>query len=224
LFDNNFERIYDQPKENNLSRVLVPKYKIDRRLGVNLWGRAKSPFNTNPARPGMHGKSRKRRVSNYGMQLAQKQRLQFYYGMKENQFRLFFIKSRKVKTGNVFDAFVGMLESRLDAFVYRMKWTPTIFASKQLVKHKHVLVNGKVVSVCSYLLKPNDIVSLKDSIKDKQIIANAIAMPDREIPAYYEVNENKTSAKFMKMPVLDEVPYPVKIDPSLIVEYYSRKV
>ena len=206
-----------------MSRVSVPKYKIDRRLGVNLWGRPKSAFNLRPTRPGMHGKSMKRRrFSNYGLQLAEKQKLQFYYGMKERQFRLFFVRSSK--TSNIAQELIAMLESRLDAFVYRMKWAPTIFAAKQMVKHKHIQVNGSVVSIGSYLLKESDIVTLRDTIKDHAKIKESMDLAEREIPSYFEVSDEGKTGKFIKLPVLEEVPYPIKINPQLIVEYYSRKV
>lgn len=207
-----------------MSRVSVPKYKIDRRLGLNLWGRPKSPLNTRPTKPGQHGRSMKRkRLSNYGLQLSEKQKLQFYYGMKEKQFRIFFAKSSRSKD-NAAEVLIAMLESRLDTFAYRMKWAPTIFAAKQLVKHKHVLVNGKVLSVCSYILQPGDVVTLRDTIRDHQIIAESVNLPERDLPTYYEISEEGKTGKLVKLPVLDEVPYPVKVNPHLIVEYYSRKI
>jgi small subunit ribosomal protein S4 len=208
-----------------LSRRLVPKYKIDRRLGVNLWGRPKSPFNVRTTKPGQHGRGgmRKKRISNYGIQLAEKQKLQFYYGMKEKQFRTFFAKSSKSKD-NVAKILIAMLEARLDAFVYRMKWAPTIFAAKQMIKHKHILVNGKVTSVCSYILTVDDMVSLRETIKDHVKVKESMELAEREIPTYFEVSDNNQTGKFIKLPVLDEVPYPIKINPYLIVEYYSRKL
>jgi len=207
-----------------LSRVTVPKYKIDRRLGINLWGSPKSPVNTRPTKPGQHGRSMKRkRMSNYGLQLSEKQKLQFYYGMKEKQFRIFFAKAGRSKD-NAAQVFIGMLESRLDAFVYRMKWAPTIFAAKQMVKHKHIVVNGNVTSVCSYLLKAGDVVELRDTIKDHAKIKDAMDRAERALPSYYEVMDEGRAAKLIKMPSLDEVPYPIKVNPQLIVEYYSRKI
>jgi len=208
-----------------LSRVSVPKYKVDRRLGVNLWGRPKSPVNNRPTKPGQHGKSmrRRKRMSNYGLQLAEKQKLQFYYAMKEKQFRIFFTKAMRSKD-NAAQVFISMLESRLDTFVYRMKWAPTIFAAKQMVKHKHVKVNGQVVSVASYMLKPEDVVSLKDTIKDHVKVKESMELAERELPTYYETQDEGKAGKLIKLPVLDEVPYPVKINPQLVVEYYSRKI
>jgi small subunit ribosomal protein S4 len=117
-----------------------------------------------------------------------------------------------------------MLEARLDAFVYRMKWAPTIFAAKQMIKHKHILVNGKVTSVCSYILTVDDMVSLRETIKDHVKVKESMELAEREIPTYFEVSDNNQTGKFIKLPVLDEVPYPIKINPYLIVEYYSRKL
>lgn len=205
-----------------MSRVSVPKYKIDRRFKVNLWGRTKSPFNVRPTRPGQHGKSFRQRLSAFGMQLAEKQKLQFYYGMKERQFRIFF--KRSSRHANVAEAFIAMLESRLDAFVYRMKWAMTIFGAKQLIKHKHIMVNGKVVSISSYILKPNDVVTLKEKMKNHALVDGSLAMPDREVPAYFAISDNGKAATFLKRPVIEEVPYPIKIQTQLIVEYYSRRL
>jgi small subunit ribosomal protein S4 len=207
-----------------LSRVSVPKHKIDRRLGVNLYGNVKSPFNTRQSGAGQHGKSIKRKKkSDYRVQLEEKQKLRFYYGMKEKQFRIFFAKAMRSR-GNVAEAFIAMLESRLDAFVYRMKWASSIFAAKQMIKHKHIMVNGKVVSISSYLVKPNDEVKLSAAMKDHAIIEQALAQPTREFPSYYSIDDNKKSAKLIKLPVLTEIPYPIKINPHLIVEYYSRRM
>lgn len=207
-----------------MSRVTVPKFKIDRRLGVNLWGNPKSPFNNRPTKPGMHGKNmRRKRMSNYGLQLAEKQKLQFYYGMKEKQFRIFFAKAMR-KKDNVAQVFIAMLESRLDAFVYRMKWAPTIFAAKQMVKHKHIVVNGKVNSISSYLLQPNDVVELRETIKDHAKIKESMDRAERQHPTYYEISNEGKSAKLIKLPMFDEVPYPIKINTQLVVEYYSRKI
>lgn len=208
-----------------MSRVSVPKYKIDRRLGVNLWGRPKSPFNTRPSKPGQHGQGAKRRrgkQSNYGLQLSEKQKFQFYYGMKERQFRLFFKKA--TKGDNVAESLISLLESRLDAAVYRMKFAATIFASKQLIKHKHVLVNGRVVSIASYLLKADDVITLKDDMKNHDIVNFAIALQEREVPAYYEIADDKKTGKLIKLPVLAEVPYSTTMNPNLVVEYYSRRI
>lgn len=206
-----------------MSRVSVPKYKVDRRLGVNLWGRPKSPFNTRPTKPGQHGKTmRRKRVSGFGLQWAEKQKLQFYYAMKEGQFRNYFVKAKKSQ--NVAQELIFLLERRLDIFVYRMKWAPTIFAAKQMVKHKHILVDGKVCSVNSYLLNTNSVVSLKQEMQDHAIIKDSMALAEREIPNYYEVLEEGKSGKILKYPVLEEVSYADIVNPSLIVEFYSRKV
>jgi len=211
-------------KENILSRVTVPKYKVDRRLGINLWGRPKSPVNTRNTKPGQHGRSlKKKRLSNYGLQLAEKQKVQFYYAMKEKQFRIFFSKAMRSRE-NVAQVFIGMLEARLDTFVYRMKWAPTIFASKQMVKHKHIVVNGKVVSVCSYILKAGDEVALRETIREHAKIKESMDLAERSVPSYFDVTNEGKTAKLIKVPTLDEVPYPIKVNPHLIVEYYSRKI
>lgn len=206
-----------------MSKLTVPKYKIDRKLGVNLWGRPKSPHNTRPYRPGQHGKTTRRKLSNYALQLSEKQKLKFYYGMKETQFKRFFSKAMKVK-GKIAAAFIGFLEQRLDTFVYRIKWAPTIFAAKQMVKHKHVLVNGKVVSIQSYLLKEGDTVELIKSMRDHAIVKDAIALQERVTPPYIEVMDGGLVGKLSKIPAPEEVPYPVEINPQLIIEYYAKRL
>jgi small subunit ribosomal protein S4 len=200
----------------------VPKYKVDRRLGVNLWGRPKSPINKRPSRPGMHGKNMRRKQSNFAVQLREKQILQFYYGMKECQFRRFFVNATKSKS-NISDALISSLERRLDTIVYRAKWAATIFGSKQLIKHKHILVNGKVVSISSYLVSAGDVISISDKMKNHKIVLEASVLQEREVPAYIEA-QDASSVTLVKVPSFEDVPYPVQVNPQLVVEFYSRKV
>lgn len=207
-----------------MSARIQAKHKVSRRLGVNLWGSPKSSFNVRPTRPGQHGKSfKKRKISSYGLHLAEKQKVQFYYAMKEKQFRLFFKKAYYSKK-NVSDEFIGMLESRLDIFVYRAKWAPTIFAAKQMIKHRHVLVNGQLVSINSYLLAPDDVITLKEEVKHYKVVKESMTRQDKEIPGYYESMDEGMTMKFLKVPAIEEVPYPYSLNMNLIVEYYSRKM
>lgn len=209
-------------KEQILSVRDVAKHKVSRRLGVNLWGDPKSPINTRPYRPGQHGKNRRRKISSYGVHLIEKQKLQFFYGMKEKQFRTTFKKSYIKK--NVVDHFLGMLESRLDTVVYRSKLASTIFAAKQMISHKHILVNGKVVNISSYKVSPNDIISLRDIMQNHQLVQESLQRAHKEVPAYYEVSNEGKVITFVKRPVFADITYPFPLNPSLIVEFYSRKM
>ena len=199
------------------------KYKIDRRLGVNLWGRPKSPFNRRNSKPGQHGvQGQRKKLSDYGNQLFAKQKLKFYYGdLTERQFRNIFKKASNIK-GDTSQILIELLERRLDATVYRMKFVPTIFSARQLVNHGHVKVNGKKVNISSYLVKEEDTIEIRDKSKQLAIIDIALANKERDIPEYLQVDEKKRTIKFVRTPKFEEVPYPVVMEPNLVIEYYSR--
>lgn len=197
------------------------KYKIDRRLGCNLWGRAKSPFNTRNYAPGQHGKDRKK-PSDYCIQLHAKQKLKGYYGkVTEKQFHNTF-KEAVRRTGDTSENLIGLLESRLDAIVYRLKFALTIFGARQLVNHGHVKVNGKKVDIPSYRVKTGDIIELSPALKENAGVLAALASSEREIPDYFEVSNNGLTGKYLRIPKLADVPYPVTMEPNLVIEFYSR--
>ena len=206
-----------------MTKRITAKHKIDRRLGCNLWGRPKSPFNKRPSRPGQHGASgMRRKVSDYGNQLFAKQKLRFYYGdLTEKQFRKIFDKASNTK-GDTSEILIELLERRLDAIVYRMKFVPTIFAARQLVNHGHVKVNGKRVNIPSYSVKDGDEISLKEQSKEIAVIQEAIISQEREIPEYLEVDIKEFKGRFLRAPLMHDVPYPVTMEPNLVIEYYSR--
>jgi small subunit ribosomal protein S4 len=198
------------------------KYKIDRRMGQNVWGRPKSPVNKREYGPGQHGQRRKSKLSDYGVQLKAKQKLRGYYGnISEKQFRGIYTKARRQK-GDTGAHMIGMLEQRLDAVVYRAKFVPTVFAARQFINHGHVKVNGKRVNIPSYQVKVNDVVEVKEASKQLALVLEARALAERDVPDYIEVDESKVSAKFIRIPALNEVPYAVTMEPHLVVEYYSR--
>lgn len=204
-----------------MSKRINAKYKIDRRLGVNLWGRAKSPFNVRPYRPGEHGKS-PHKPSDYGIQFKAKQQLKGYYGnVTEKQFKKYYEEASR-KKGDTSENLIAILESRLDMVVYRMKFAPTIFAARQLVNHNHILVNGKRVNIASYKIKPEDTVEIKDKSKGITYILEAVTSKEREVPNYIDVDDKKLKGKYLKVPLFNEVPYPVTMEPNTIVEFYSR--
>lgn len=200
---------------------LASKYKIDRRLGVNLWGRPKSPINKRDYRPGEHGQ-RRGKPSDYGVQLMAKQKLKGYYGsISEKQFRKYY-KEADRRPGDTSENLIGLLESRLDAIVYRAKFAPTVFSSRQLVNHGHVVVNGKRVNIPSYKVKLGDVVEIREKSKQMTIVLDAVELAEREVPDYVAVDHNKLKAEYIYIPKLADVPYPVQMEPNLVVEFYSR--
>ena len=199
------------------------KHKIDRRLSCNLWGRPKSPFNKRNTKPGQHGAmAMRKKQSDYGNQLFAKQKLKFYYGdLTEKQFKSIFAKASNIK-GDTSQILIELLERRLDAIVYRMKFVPTIFAARQLVNHGHVKVNGKRVNIASCLLDEGDVVEIKDKSKELALVVESVKSQERDIPGYITVDEKKLSSTFIRVPQFAEVPYATQMDPKLVIEYYSR--
>ena len=205
-----------------MTKRLASKHKVDRRLKANLWGRPKSPFNTRNYKPGQHGKTTKSKISDYGTQLQAKQKLKFYYGnMNERQFRNVYRKALQ-KRGNTTENFIGLLERRLDTVIYRAKFAITVFAARQLINHGHVKVNGKKVNVSSYQVKEEDSIEIRDKSKQLALIDIALANKEREVPEYLQLDEKNKKVKFVRIPKFEEVPYPVVMEPNLVIEYYSR--
>jgi small subunit ribosomal protein S4 len=197
------------------------KHKIDRRMGANLWGRAKSPFNTRQTGPGMHG-ARRGKPTDYGTQLKAKQKLKGYYGnIGERQFRRYYKEAIRLR-GDSGQHLIGLLERRLDAVCYRAKFVPTVFAARQLVNHKHVLVNGKSVNIPSYLVKEGDVIEIREKSRQIPLIIEAAQSPERDIPEYISVDQKAMKATYLRVPKLEDVPYAVQMEPHLVVEFYSR--
>ena len=205
-----------------MTKRLASKHKVDRRLKVNLWGRPKSPFNSRNYPPGQHGKSLKRKKSDYGTQLEAKQKLKFYYGnMNERQFRNVYRKALK-KKGNTTENLIGLLERRLDTVVYRAKFATTVFSARQLINHGHIKVNGKKVDIPSYLVKTDDTIEVKDKSKKIIAITGALTTKERDVPDYIQSDEKNKIAKLTRVPSFSEVPFPTIMEPNLVIEYYSR--
>ncbi len=205
-----------------MTKRLNSKHKVDRRLKVNLWGRPKSPFNSRAYPPGQHGHSRLSKPSDYGIQLRAKQKLKSYYGnINERQFRNLY-KKAIMKKGDTAENLIGLLERRLDAVVYRSKLSTTIFAARQLINHGHVRVNGKKVNISSYQLKEEETVEVREKSKKLALIDIALANKEREVPEYLQVDEKNKKIKFVRTPKFEEGPYPVVMEPNLVIEYYSR--
>lgn len=197
------------------------KHKIDRRLGVNLWGRAKSPVNTRSYAPGQHGQARKK-PTDYGIQLMAKQKLKGYYGnINEKRFRRYYDDASR-KRGDTGENLIGMLETRLDAVVYRMKFAPTVFSARQFVSHGHIRVNGKRVNIASYAVSPGDEISVTDSFKENVVLLAATQLNERDVPEYMNVDHKAMKGIVVRVPAFEDVPYPVQMEPHLVVEFYSR--
>ena len=198
------------------------KYKIDRRMGENIWGRPKSPVNRREYGPGQHGQRRKGKLSDFGTQLRAKQKLKGYYGnISEKQFRKYYDKAVRMK-GDSGDNLIGLLERRLDAVVYRSKFVSTVFAARQFVNHGHVKVNGRKVNIASYSVRVGDVIEVKDESKQLAIVLEASGLGERDVPEYYETDHGKMVSTFMRIPAPSEVPYPVMMEPNLVIEFYSR--
>ena len=196
------------------------KYKLDRRMGENIWGRPKSPVNKREYGPGQHGQRRKSKLSDFGIQLKAKQKLKGYYGdVTEKQFRATYAEAVRMK-GDTSQNLIGLLERRLDAIVYRAKFAPTIFSARQLVNHGHIMVNGRKCNIASARIAPGDTVELRQKAKDMALVIEAQGLAERETPEYVAVDGGK--ATYVRVPTLDEVPYAVKMEPNLVVEFYSR--
>ena len=206
-----------------MTKRIRAKYKIDRRMGENIWGRPKSPVNRKEYGPGQHGQGRRRgKLSDFGIQLRAKQKLKGYYGnITEKQFKRIYADADRMK-GDTSENLIGLLERRLDAVVYRAKFVPTVFASRQFVSHGHIKVNGQRVNIPSYRCKEGDVIEIREKSRDLAIVIEATGSAERDIPEYLDVDHGKLKATFLRTPELAEVPYPVVMEPNLVVEFYSR--
>ena len=205
-----------------MTKRIKSKYKINRRLGVNLWGRPKSPVNTRDYGPGQHGQRRGRKPSDFRIQLMAKQKLKGYYGnITEKQFRRYYREADR-RRGDTSENLIGLLERRLDAVVYRMKFVPTVFSSRQFINHGHIHVNGKRVNIPSYRVRPGDTIEIKEKSREIGIVLEAAESAERDVPDYIDVDHQKMSGTFVRQPTLADVPYPVVMEPNLVIEFYSR--
>lgn len=205
-----------------MTKRIRAKHKIDRRLGENIWGRPSSPVNRREKRPGQHGDRRISKLSDYGQQLRAKQKLKGYYGnISERQFVRVYEEASRLK-GSTSEHIIGLLERRLDAMVYRAKFVPTVFAARQFVSHGHVTVNGRKVTIPSYRVRPDDVIEVREKARQMPMVLEAVNSAERDLPDYLEVDHGKMVAKFLRVPLLADVPYPVHMEPNLVVEFYSR--
>jgi small subunit ribosomal protein S4 len=204
-----------------MSKRVESKHKIDRRLGVNLWGRPKSPYNRREYGPGEHGQ-RRRKPSDFGNQLRAKQQLKGYYGnITEKQFRRYYEEANR-RRGDTGEILIELLERRLDAVVYRMRFVPTVFAARQFVNHGHIRVNGRRVTIPSYMVRDGDVIEVKEKSRELPLVLEAVQSAERDLPDYVEVDYSKMRGTFVRGPKLMDVPYPVQMEPNLVIEFYSR--
>jgi small subunit ribosomal protein S4 len=205
-----------------MTKRVEAKHKLDRRMGQNIWGRPKSPVNRREYGPGQHGQRRKGKLSDFGVQLRAKQKLKGYYAnISEKQFRSIYGEAIRMK-GDSGAHLIGLLERRLDTVIYRAKFVPTVFAARQFINHGHVKVNGRRVNIPSFRMKVGDLVEVKDKSKQLALVLEATGLAERDVPDYIEADHGKMTAKLARVPTLTEVPYPVQMEPHLVVEYYSR--
>jgi len=205
-----------------MTKRIEAKHKLDRRMGQNIWGRPKSPVNRREYGPGQHGQRRKGKLSDFGVQLRAKQKLKGYYAnISEKQFRGIYAEAIRMK-GDSGANLIGLLERRLDAMIYRAKFVPTVFAARQFVNHGHIKVNGRRVNIASFKVKVGDLVEVKEKSKQLALVMEATGLAERDVPDYIEVDHTKMTAKLARVPTITEVPYPVQMEPHLVVEYYSR--
>ncbi len=203
-----------------MSKRHSAKHKIDRRLSCNLWGRPKSPFNRRESPPGEHGK-RRRKPSDFGIHLMAKQKLKGYYGnIGEKQFHRYYEEAVR-RRGDTGENLIELLERRLDAVIYRMKFVPTVFAARQFVSHGHVRVNGKKVNIPSYSVKDGDLIEVKEKSREMPLVMEAVGSAERDVPDYVDVDLDKLKGTFTRGPKLADVPYPVRMEPNLVIEFYS---
>jgi small subunit ribosomal protein S4 len=205
-----------------MSKRSSAKHKIDRRMGQNIWGRPKSPVNKREYGPGQHGQRRKQKLSDFGTQLKAKQKLKGYYAnISERQFRRIYAEAARLK-GDTSENLIALLESRLDAIIYRAKFVPTPFAARQFVSHGHVRVNGKKVNIPSYRCKVGDVIEVREKSRQLGLVLESVELAERDVPDYVETDHSKMTARFVRQPAFSDVPYPVVMEPNLVVEFYSR--
>jgi len=205
-----------------MTKRLKSKHKVDRRLKANLWGRPKSPFNSRAYPPGQHGQNKRSKPTDYGIQLQAKQKLKAYYGnINERQFRNIYRKAL-AKRGDTTENLIALLESRLDTVVYRAKFAITVFSARQIINHGHIRVNKKRINISSYLVKDTDLIEIREKSKKLAFIDGALQSTERDVPEYIQLDDKNKTAKLVRIPKFSEVPYPVIMEPSLVIEYYSR--
>jgi small subunit ribosomal protein S4 len=201
-----------------MARTTGPKHKVCRQVGQALCGSPKCPVHKRPYPPGQHGPTKRKKVSEYGVQLQEKQKLKFIYGVLEKQFRAYYEEAARQK-GITGENLLRMLNSRLDYLVYQAGFARTLAGARQLVTHGHILVNGNKVDIASFQVRPGNVISLREKSRDVTVIKESIEnAPAR--PAYLDWNANELAATYARLPHREEMPQTVQ--EHLIIEFYSR--
>ena len=204
------------------NRRQIPKNKLSRQMGENIWGKDNCPTINREYGPGQHGPKGVRRRSDYGVQLREKQKLKGYYGnIGEKQFRNIY-KDAFAQKGDTSENLLILLESRLDAIVYRANLVSTVFSARQVVNHKHVTVNGSVVNIPSYRCKPGDEIVVKEKSRAIPLILDSVQKLERDVPEYISLNSKEFKVTYIRYPSSDEIPYATIMSPGSVVEFYSR--
>ena len=205
-----------------MTKRISTKYKLDRRVGENIWGRPKSPVNKRKYGPGQHGPGKRSTLSSYGLQLRAKQKLKGYYGnISEKQFKNTYKHAANMK-GDTSQNLINLLERRLDAVIYRMKFAITPFAARQLINHGHVCVNGKRVNIPSYRVSENDEITIKNTMVSNVKYLESINTKERDVPSYMDVDLESGRGKLLQIPSFEMIPYACQMEPKLVVEFYSK--
>ena len=205
-----------------MTKRLKSKHKVDQRLKANIWGRQKSPFNSRAYTPDQKCQNKKGKPTDDGIQLQAKQKLKAYYGnINERQFRNIYSKALS-KRGDTTENLIALLESRLDTVIYRAKFAPTVFAARQMINHGHIKVNNKRVNISSYVVRSTDTIEVREKSKKLTVIDGSLQSKERDVPEYIQLDDKNKTAKLVRVPKFAEVPFPVIMEPSLVIEYYSR--
>jgi small subunit ribosomal protein S4 len=204
-----------------MARYRGPKNRIARKFGANIFGRARNPLLHKSNPPGMHG-AKKKKKSDFGLQLDEKQKLRAVYGMLSNKQLVRVYKEAQRRKEPTTMVFLQLLECRLDTVVYRLRFGNTIFAAQQLVTHGHILVNGKKVDRRSFLVKPGMTISLKPKSQKSKNIQIAVESGSREIPEYLSLSDNKYSGSLQSLPTMEQIPLPILINIPLVCEFLAH--
>lgn len=204
-----------------MSRYTGPKNRIARRFGVNIFGRLRNPLIHKPTPPGVHGGRRKKK-SDYGLQLDEKQKLKACYGMITDKQLLRYFDKAVAKVGTTSNILLELLECRLDNIVYRLKFASTIFQAQQLVNHGHVLVNGKKVDIRSFQVKEGMEISIKEKSKDNAFIKESISSSRQSVPEYLELDEKAMKGKLVRKPAVEEIPFSIPVNTTLVCEFLAH--
>lgn len=204
-----------------MSRYTGPKNRIARRFGVNIFGRLRNPLLHKPTPPGVHGAKRKKK-SDYGLQLDEKQKLKACYGMITDKQLLRYFDKASIKEGTTSSLLLQLLECRLDNIVYRLKFASTIFQAQQLVNHGHILVNGKKVDIRSFQVKEGMVISIKEKSKGNAFIKESVESTRQTVPEYLSLDEKSLKGELVRLPQVEEIPFSIPVNTTLVCEFLAH--